>query len=69
MPLENGHDGKEKKYPEKLRHEIDEGEAADKIAVSRSGGSPARQFGTRRPYAGPGRNRNRNQGRDNARVE
>ncbi len=34
MPLENGHDGKEKQYPEKLSHMIDEGEAADKVAVT-----------------------------------
>ena len=33
MPLENRHDGKEKQYPEKLRHAIDEGKASDKVAV------------------------------------
>lgn len=34
MTFENGHDGKGKQYPEKLRHAIDEGEASDKVAVT-----------------------------------
>ena len=32
MPLENN-DGKENRYAEELRHEIDEGEGADKVAA------------------------------------
>jgi hypothetical protein len=34
MSLENGHNGKEKQYPAKLRHSIDEGETHDKVAVT-----------------------------------
>ncbi len=34
MPLENGQEGKEKHYPEELRHKIDEGEGADKAVAS-----------------------------------
>ncbi len=42
MPLENGHDGKEKQYPEQLSHEIEEEKGADKVAASdpEAGGRP-----------------------------
>jgi len=42
MPLENGHDRKEKQYPDQLRHEIEEEKGADRVAASDpdAGGHP-----------------------------
>lgn len=41
MPLENGQDGKEKHYPEELRHKIDEGEGTDKAVASDPAAAPS----------------------------
>jgi len=40
MPVENGHDGNEKKYSEKLRGMIDQGETGDKVAVADPAAAP-----------------------------
>ncbi len=40
MPLENGQDGKEKRYADELRHKIDSGETGDKVRVTDPAAAP-----------------------------
>ena len=53
MPLENGRQGKDKQYSEKLRPLIDEGESADMGAANDSREATPERLGRR---SGPRRN-------------